>query len=137
MTSSPCIEWRKSKTVWGYGQVMFCGKMQKAHRLSLAWKLGRPLNNGECACHTCDNRGCVNADHLFVGTHAENSADMVRKGRQAKGAENGSAVVSEVEVVAIRAHLRAGQKRAAVARFFEISWSQVDRIGRRESWRNI
>ena len=54
-------------------------------RLVLERKLGRPLRPGYCACHTCDNRRCCNAAHLWEGTRADNLHDMWRKGRGFRG----------------------------------------------------
>src|ERR1700689_157693 len=59
-------------------------------------------------CHHCDNRRCVNPDHLFVGTQAENIADMDRKGRRGnfKGEASPTARLTEADVLAIRADPR-------------------------------
>lgn len=82
--ASGCWNWTASRKEKGYGQFFWRGKMHRAHRL--AWTLtgrelpARPLE----LAHRCDNRVCVNPDHLFVATHAENMADCKAKGRYAR-----------------------------------------------------
>jgi hypothetical protein len=86
-----CKIWPKSVNSSGY-PIMWPPKRKSektVHRLVLARKLGREIQPGMFACHTCDVPKCVNEDHLWEGTPAQNSADMVRKNRQPKGETNG------------------------------------------------
>lgn len=59
------------------------------------------IPNGYVIRHTCDNRLCINPEHLLIGTHKDNVSDRVKRGRSAKGEDNGRSKLTESEVLAI------------------------------------
>ena len=86
---SSCIKAEtKGRTSSGYAMANYKGTRTTAHRI--AWiKVHGPIPNNMHICHKCDNRECVNVDHLFLGTRQDNIQDCVNKGRFAIKSQEG------------------------------------------------
>jgi hypothetical protein len=128
-----CWEWTAGQHSWGYGTFHVGGKRVKAHRYSWALHYG-PIPDGLCVCHRCDNPSCVNPGHLFLGTHAANMADAARKGRVHMGEDNGTALLTENEVLEIVERCRAGETVMEVANDYGVSSGCIYSLIRGDSW---
>jgi len=80
MLADECWEWRGGRHTFGHGSKRIKGVMHYTHRLAWAWVNG-PIPEGMCVLHHCDNPPCVNPNHLFLGTKADNNHDKMAKGR--------------------------------------------------------
>lgn len=134
--NSGCLLWLGSTSNRGYGDMSIDGRMYSVHRVAFTENIG-PIPSGMCVCHRCDVRSCVNPAHLFIGTHADNMADMAQKGRGVNpvlyGGEHGNAKLCSSEVAEIRA-LKGAVSQRTLARRFGVGKSQIDRIQNGTRW---
>lgn len=125
-TETGCIEWLGALTENGYGKIYygyFGGRPRQVAAHRAAWVLDRgDLNPRALVCHTCDNRRCVNANHLFLGLPADNVRDMVRKDRHFGKDWRES---KRIGVERIRDLKRMGQYHKDIASHLGISKSSV------------
>lgn len=114
----------------GYGQIGRGGRsagIGETHRV--AWEVTHgPIPKWMFVCHTCDNPPCCNPAHLFLGTPADNVADMLAKGRAARGARLPHTKLTSEQVVEVRGLWASGWKQSAIARRFGVSQSHVSGI---------
>ena len=99
---SGCYLWVGSLTSQGYGGIVRKGKLLQAHRVVYEFECG-PIPEGAMICHHCDNRICVNPDHLYVGDAQSNNDDMNRRGRNKspKGSEHHNARLTAAQATEI------------------------------------
>lgn len=137
----------KTETCWiwtgcidkkGYGQISPGRRLssKRAHRVSYELFV-EPIPKGLLVCHKCDNRACVNPDHLFLGTAADNTRDMMIKnrGNSARGERHRSAKLTVEKVLEIRERSSKGESNRKLAREYGVGPDQISRIVNRKKWR--
>ncbi|RUR52748.1 HNH endonuclease [Vreelandella populi] len=138
--ASGCWLWQYAKSNGGYGSVKVGGNRESAHRVSYFLHKG-PIPHNRIVCHECDVRDCVNPDHLFLGTHMDNTQDMINKGRQRyvgqKGAKNPRAVLTEKKVCEIIKLIAKGMTNRAIANRFGVSHGAISLIRLGKCWPDI
>lgn len=101
-----CWPWIMYTDEYGYGLFNIKGRCVYAHREIYRLEIGPP--NG-IVRHTCDNPPCCRPSHLILGTHADNVADRVARGRSAVGLKNGRALIDFETAMLIKAEFATGQ----------------------------
>lgn len=133
--NSGCWLWMAARNYQGYGQFKVAGHQVQAHRVALRLS-GVAVGDDDKVLHRCDTPPCVNPDHLWIGTCAANAADMVAKGRQAKGERNAKAKLTQDEVNEIRTRYSEGAiTQAALSREYEVSDVMISYIVHGKNWR--
>jgi hypothetical protein len=144
-----CWNWKGARGGSGYGRFWIGDRTIPAHWYLLQqW----PLRKGEEACHKCDNRLCVNPDHIFIGTRSDNMRDCVRKGRLRPGngcaamlrvrriktgSSNHQSKLSESDVAIIKAIPKRYGVGRALARRFNVSETVISGIWRGKRWPQV
>lgn len=121
----------------GYGQVIHKGRHYLVHRLS--WAHAKQLDPGKgLVLHRCDVPGCINPDHLFLGTARENTLDMLKKGRwkgpSLEGTKNPAAKLSEAQVKEIK---RSSETTTNLARQYCVGRTTIKEIRAGVRWRHV
>ena len=124
--SSGCWNWTGKKNWKGYGVFWACGRYVGAHRFSYYAYRGS-IPNGLFVCHICDNPGCVNPSHLFLGTARDNTQDSIRKGRywNPRGSHYRATPEKVAEALRLR---REGVTYRAIADSTGLSWITIHRL---------
>jgi len=134
-TKNGCWEWQGSLKNNGYGELHFKSKKLYTHRA--AWMVYKgPIPKGLCILHKCDNRSCINLDHLFLGTYQDNSQDMYKKGREnkAQGENNGLAKLNVEQVKKIRKDTRC---QDIIAKSYGVAQCTIQAIKSRRTWQHV
>lgn len=133
-----CQEWMGCRNRAGYGLVQRAGRTWKAHRY--AWFLTHgPIPRRAMVLHRCDNRSCVNPDHLYLGDQSANMQDRIERNPASilHGVRHGMARLSEPEVQAIRQRYDAGESPYLIAADYPVKFGAISAIGLRRNWKTL
>ena len=129
-----CWFWMAGLRHYGYGQFWYNDRARPAHRFAYEISKGE-IPQGVFVLHTCDMPSCVNPDHLFLGTPADNSADMVAKNRQARGIRNAGSKLSPRDVADIRdRYIPQRVTQRELGEQYGLSQAHVSKIVRGLNW---
>ena len=128
-----CWFWMAGLNRTGYGQFAAAGKNIRAHRYSYEFHKGL-IPKDMLVMHSCDQRNCVNPDHLALGTDADNVHDAMQKNRHQKGESNGKCKLKESQVLEI---LSGDEPTDFFVEKFNISKEQVCKIRAGKQWKHL
>jgi len=128
-----CWTWKARKSKDGYGQFWFRGRIEGAHRAAYVIFIGEI---GEAhVLHSCDNRDCVNPEHLFLSSNFGNVRDAIEKGRRNdEGENNNNSKLTKKDVLYIRS---SKESRGELAELFDVTKATIGHIQRRNTWKHV
>ena len=141
-----CWLWTGCIGAYGYGALTYQNKSWRAHRLSYILTYGDlPVTNdyhGTCVLHKCDNRQCVNPEHLFSGTQTDNLRDMRSKNRQAspfimKGSEQKASKLKEKDIPVIMEMRSRKISLSKIGAKFNVSKVCISYVVNGKSWAHV
>jgi hypothetical protein len=142
--TNTCWDWIGAKSKRQRGSFRINGKPTLSHRVSYIIYKGK-IPKGLSVCHTCDRPICVNPDHLWLGTHAENMHDMSLKGRATsrRGKDNNKTILTEQQVLEIRSKYkppsakgkRDGYSSWKLAKEYGVKQPAIHNILQKKSWK--
>lgn len=135
-----CIEYSGYINKRGYGQ--YCtwvnGKVFSRNASRMKWlEINGEIPDGMHVLHRCDNRKCININHLFLGTNADNVADKLSKGRGAKGEMCKQSHLTDLDISVIRFLYSQGNSIRTLADWFGIKKSAMHKITSKQSWKHV
>jgi hypothetical protein len=129
-----CIDWPfGNKGGYPYGVITFLGRPRGAHESVLLMLGPRPFSRAH-ASHSCGRPQCVNPEHLSWKTAKQNAADRDLHGTGAKGSSNPRSILTEEQVLEIRARHTAGQGPTEIARDYPVKVKTISAIVNRKAW---
>jgi hypothetical protein len=133
-----CWQWGGCVGQKGHGLISFQNRLYHSNRVAWEFVFG-PIPYGKLVLHTCDNPACVNPEHLWLGTVADNHRDMVSKSRNAMGEKHGAARLTTEQVKSIR--VEGANKphgiRTKLAKRYGVHRETVSAILDRRTWRHV
>ena len=138
-----CWIWKASiRGNSGYGAFKINGKVKSAHRVSWEIYNNKSVPEGLLVCHKCNNRLCVNPEHLYVGTYVDNMRDAIRNGvrdhyKYVYGEKVGTAKLSEDNILEIVRLHEEGLSQKEIAKKFKVDRSAIGNVLRGKTWKHI
>ena len=156
-----CWEWNLCQGRGGYGKITINRKTKPTHKVSFEF-FKKEFDKELLVCHKCDNRKCINPDHLWQGTQKENIEDCIRKNRKntksgwkhseetkekfknrkrntvyVKGIQHGGCKLKEKDVMEIRQLSASGMKQKEISNKFNVHSSTISNIVRGKYWKRL
>ena len=133
-----CQRFPGALDAFGYGVLTIGAKHIKAHRLAWALKNSGSIPPSDAyVLHRCDNKACINPDHLYLGSHNDNMRDVRERGNNKgthRGEEHGNNKLTAEQVKDIKRRLANGEKKSSLAREYGVVQPTIKRIADGSTW---